>query len=137
MVADQNKKSSIEITEKLNTLESRISRLEAVLHMEYSPVKDKEESEHSEQYKKISDGSLIESKIGEFGLAWLGNVVLFFGIVLLVQFVQKSGYQLGASIFGYLSVAGIFVLAVNWFAMVELAKCTGSRSDFRTAVPVS
>jgi len=79
--------------------------------MEYSPVKDEEESERVDQYKEISDGSFIESKIGEFGLAWLGNIVLFFGIIFLGQFVQKSGYQLGTSIFGYLSVAGVFVLA--------------------------
>jgi len=111
MVADKNEMSSKETIEKLNTLESRISRIEAVLHMEYSPVKDEEESERVDQYKEISDGSFIESKIGEFGLAWLGNIVLFFGIIFLGQFVQKSGYQLGTSIFGYLSVAGVFVLA--------------------------
>lgn len=79
--------------------------------MEYSPSKDKGETEPLEQLKEISDGSLIESKIGEFGLAWLGNIVLFFGIIFLVQFVQKSGYQTGAAIFGYISVAGIFILA--------------------------
>lgn len=111
MVADENELSSQEIIEKLNMLELRMSRLEAGLNLEPISEENLEEPEPFEPFHKISDGSFIESKIGESGLAWLGNIVLFLGITFLVQYIQNTGHQLGSSIFGYISVAGIFGMA--------------------------
>lgn len=59
---------------------------------------------------KRSNGGL-ESNIGEYGLAWLGNIVLFFGITFLVQYLQVSGYKYFSPVFGYAAVGGVFFLA--------------------------
>lgn len=108
MVTDKSEKSSVDINEKIKTLESRISRIEAELHMGYDLHDDPKPQIYS---KETSQSLILESRIGEFGLAWLGNIVLFFGIIFLVQFVQKSGYLLGSAILGYILVACIFILA--------------------------
>jgi len=104
--------SSREIIEKLNNLESRIARLEAE---RYSAPPGQEESfveiHPFQQLKDMSSGSILESKVGEFGLSWLGNIVLFFGISFIVQYIQNLGFQLISSAIGFISVAGIFVLA--------------------------
>ncbi len=112
MDTNYNDLSSRQIIEKLNNLESRISRLEAARNI-VPPVQDENfvEIHPFRQLKDMSEGSFLESKIGEYGLSWLGNIVLFFGISFIVQYIQNSGYQLFSSVFGYVSVAGIFVLA--------------------------
>ncbi len=112
MDTHQSEFSSKEIIERLKTLESRITRLEAALHMEYAQKSEEvPELKLSKPKQDTSDESLIESKIGEFGLAWLGNIVLFFCIIFLAQLIQRQGHQTGAAVFGYVSVAGVFVLA--------------------------
>jgi len=111
-----------DILERLNALESRILRIETNFHIELPTSEQSSEENPLEQIKKISDGSFIESKFGESGLAWLGNFVLFFGIAFLVQYIQNSGYQLISSAFGYLSVAGIFV--VSYFLKKTYPKMT-------------
>ena len=111
MVTNHSDLNIKDILERLSALESRISRIETSFHIG-APTAGKSSEENTlEQIKKISDGSLIESKVGESGLAWLGNFVLFFGIAFLVQYIQNSGYQLISSAFGYLSVAGIFIMS--------------------------
>lgn len=111
MVTDKSETSRVDINEKIKTLESRISRIEAELHMGYDLHDDNDDPEPQIYSKETSQGLILESRIGEFGLAWLGNIVLFFGIIFLIQFVQKSGYLIGAVILGYISVACIFILA--------------------------
>ncbi len=103
--------SNRDIIDRLNDIEKRLSRLEINSGMKQVSFEESEEPELIEDFKKISDGNLLETKIGESGLAWLGNIVLFFGIAFLVQYIQSSGYQLISSVFGYVSVAAIFILA--------------------------
>jgi len=54
----------------------------------------------------------IESKIGEFGMAWLGNIVLFFGIVFLIQLFNNQGHVLLSSVFGFTSVAIVYLVSL-------------------------
>ncbi len=51
----------------------------------------------------------IESRFGEYGMAWLGNIVLLFGILFLTQFLQKNGQEAFSVLLGLISVAGIYV----------------------------
>ncbi len=46
-------------------------------------------------------------------MAWLGNIVLFFGITFLVGYLQKSDYAIFSTVAGFLAVAGIY--AVSYF----------------------
>ena len=100
-----------DIMSRLNALELRMARIEKELNIEILPDEQYADLEPGEGYRKISDEVAIESVIGESVLAWLGNIVLFFGLTFLIQYIQNSGYQLASSVFGYISVAGIFILA--------------------------
>ncbi len=112
MDTNLDEQSNIEIVKRLNKLESKMLRLERELNIELLPEEQYSDAESSDiEYKNLSDGTIIESVIGESVLAWLGNIVLFFGIIFLIQYIQNSGYQLVSSVFGYIAVAGIFVLA--------------------------
>ena len=106
--------------ERLSALESRIAALENEVRSLRSPGRVLEtdpDEDNPEDYRlslKLpgddSEGG-IESKIGEYGLAWLGNIVLFFGIVFLTQYLINTGHPFISAIVGFLSVAGILVLA--------------------------
>jgi len=100
-----------ELLDKIQALESRVQKLESA----EKPLAYAEEEESGFEglsFKfKGSDDSGLESHIGEFGLAWLGNIVLFFGITFLVQYLQVSGYRIFSAVFGFVAVAGIFLLA--------------------------
>ena len=47
----------------------------------------------------------LESQIGRFGLAWMGNIVLLFGITFLTQYLINLGHQVAAVILGYIAAA--------------------------------
>lgn len=70
---------------------------------------------------KLLSGSekSIEFRMGEYGMAWLGNVVLLFGITFLVQYLQNSGQQLLSLCCGFFAVAGIYAGA--WFTRKAFA----------------
>ncbi|TSA27120.1 MAG: hypothetical protein D4R67_06630 [Bacteroidetes bacterium] len=55
--------------------------------------------------------SLLESRIEEFGLAWLGNIVLFFGIIFLAQYMTNMQKPLLAAVIGYAAVGGMSALS--------------------------
>ncbi len=42
-------------------------------------------------------------------MAWLGNIVLLFGILFLTQYLQKNGQEAFSVLLGLISVAGIYV----------------------------
>ena len=111
MDENHNELGKREIVSRLNELEARILRIEKGLNIDYLPDDKDSTIKTGEETRKISDETILESVIGESVLAWLGNIVLFFGLSFLIQYIQNSGYQLASSVFGYISVAGIFVLA--------------------------
>ncbi|MCX6253234.1 MAG: hypothetical protein NTV31_02020 [Bacteroidia bacterium] len=108
------------ISRRLESLELRLSRLESVLI-----VTDNINLHRSEEQVQTVDTQLnsnilyeeekgLESKIGRFGLAWLGNIVLLFGIAFLAQYLMNLGYRYLSILLGYFAVASIFFLA-NYF----------------------
>jgi len=103
------------LVNRIRDLENRVSHLENKLVMARSPgVKPDFEEVHKKAPETgIRGAAAIESKFGEFGLAWLGNLVLLFGIIFLVQYFQNTGLKALAPVFGYISVAGLFT--VSWY----------------------
>lgn len=101
-----------ELAEKLHALELRLTQLESdsKSFTVNSYAKDGEEENKGFTFKKTKQ-SHIESNIGEYGLAWLGNFVLFFGITFFVQYLQVSGFKVISSFFGFAALTGIFSLA--------------------------
>jgi len=103
------------LADRIRELEIRVSQLENGLVTTPSDgVHSDSEDVHIEQPETgFSGAAAFESKFGEFGLAWLGNLVLLFGIIFLVQYFQNTGLKILAPVFGYGSVAGLFV--VSWY----------------------
>jgi hypothetical protein len=59
----------------------------------------------------IKEDSWLEMNFGEYGLTWLGNLVLMFGIAFLNYYLSGIGLALISIIAGYLLAAGVFVLS--------------------------
>ena len=101
-----------EIVGRINELEQRVSMLEAELRGSKTAVKADIMDEMAEEPVELEfSGSSIESGFGEFGLAWLGNLVLLFGIVFLVKYLQNSGLPVISAVLGYLSVTALFFVS--------------------------
>jgi hypothetical protein len=52
----------------------------------------------------------MESRIGEYGMAWLGNIVLLFGILFLSQYLQNNNQEIISLVFGFVSVALVYLM---------------------------
>jgi hypothetical protein len=115
-MADQE--SEIEkIRDQLNSLDLRIRRLEAALaYPDANNLTGTSEQAPAIEEMTVSDARAgeekgLESQIGRFGLAWMGNIVLLFGITFLTQYLMNLGHQLAAVILGYIVSASIFFLS--------------------------
>jgi hypothetical protein len=53
----------------------------------------------------------LESRIGRFGLAWMGNIVLLFGITFLSQYLMNLGQPLLAALIGYGASGAIYFIS--------------------------
>ena len=84
-MADQGEEME-RILERLQSLELRLSKLENSLNIIENAAVPESGEPLQPIYQPLSGEILneeekgIEEKIGRFGLAWLGNIVLFFGI---------------------------------------------------------
>ncbi|MBE0646599.1 MAG: hypothetical protein IH596_02325 [Bacteroidales bacterium] len=103
-----------DIQHRMNILERRMEKLESLLEQrEYHDDSSDDEVTMPRFSVKMGDSgeSLLESRIGEFGLAWLGNIVLFFGIIFLAQYLTNIQQPLLAALIGYAAVIGILALS--------------------------
>jgi len=112
------------IREEVQTLKNRINLIEAVLD-----IHDWKQSESYQESTELSDddfelgfplksGDSIEFRVGEYGMGWLGNIVLLFGIAFLVQYLQNSGHQFVSALIGFASVSIIYAGA--WYIKSSL-----------------
>ncbi|MEJ2593840.1 MAG: hypothetical protein P8100_01630 [bacterium] len=148
MAANLNGSGLEELNNRLNELESRIAQLEKGMIGQTSENVDVGEELNIKPLKDLSEGLFSESRIGETGLAWLGNVVLFLGITFFEQYIDNAGHHIVSALFGYISVAGIFTLShflrVNYSKMAFIFNLNAYvllfyvtlRMHFFTAVPV-
>ncbi len=82
----------------------RISKLQRVLDgNQDTSVSD---SSLSSEYK---ENEVLESKIGEYGMAWLGNIVLLFGIIFFTQYLHNQGHSVISTLFGFGAVGMIYL----------------------------
>jgi hypothetical protein len=105
------------ILRNMHSLELRLSRLESALNITYieSVSTPEEQLEASailiNENETIPEERGIESQIGRFGLAWLGNIVLLFGITFLSQYIMILGHRFFSALFGFLATGALFFLA--------------------------
>jgi hypothetical protein len=115
-MADQDREID-KINNRLRSIELRLSSLESAIAITenksiYDPVKKVQIAEptlYSDTSEEEEKG--LESQIGRFGLAWLGNIVLFFGIIFLTQYLMNLGQRFSSVFLCYVSASAIFFLA--------------------------
>jgi hypothetical protein len=102
------------IRKELQVIKDRINLIEASLDIQkwkqnfsLPSASELQEDDFDLSFSSPTDDT-IEFRVGEYGMAWLGNIVLLFGISFLVQYLQNSGYPIFSVLTGYLSVAGIY-----------------------------
>ena len=106
------------IESRLKSLESRLARLESAFVIpELGKVNTSEEQVQISELLINSEGineeeKGLESQIGQFGLAWLGNIVLLFGIIFLTQYLIIQEHHLLSVILSYLSALSIYFLSI-------------------------
>ncbi|RKD87763.1 hypothetical protein [Mangrovibacterium diazotrophicum] len=99
------------ITNEINAIKNRLTQIEQALQLktakERSQLKVDESDDDSEFELNLTfaEKGNVESRIGEYGLAWLGNIVLLFGISFLVQYLKDP---LLSAIVGFASVGLIY-----------------------------
>jgi hypothetical protein len=105
------------IKAQLISMELRLRRLESALA--YSEPKREirlaEEAQNHER-KNVSEYPAgeekgLESRIGRFGLAWMGNIVLLFGITFMTQYLMNLNHQILAALLGYIASASILFVS--------------------------
>jgi len=112
---DQKTEELGKILKRLDSLEERIALLESnksQINQVQAVSENGTEGEDAESVNfRISLSSPFETRLGEYGLAWLGNIVLFFAITFLWQYFNDTGKPLISVIVGVISVAGIFTMS--------------------------
>ncbi|HKJ40550.1 MAG TPA: hypothetical protein VKA27_00600 [Sunxiuqinia sp.] len=101
------------INERLAQVESSIDQLMGtkVLTRE---IRQEQQDEYFEFGPSLKSKRSLEYSVGEYGMAWLGNIVLLFGIAFLVQYLQQSGSILIGTVIGFLAIAVIY--GVSYFS---------------------
>mgnify|MGYP000091380550 CR=1 FL=1 len=108
---DEKARTLKELQEKIETLDKRLMHIEQLL---MSPDRNvlisvpDTELDIEINVPKKPKGS-IEIGLGEYGMAWLGNIVLLFGITFLSQTLYASGKILLATLVSYVSVLAIYL----------------------------
>lgn len=104
------------LRDEINQINARITKIESSLGLlkgqAVQPVKadaEQEDDDFQLNFNVKADDS-IEFRIGEFGMAWFGNIVLLFGIAFLIQYLQHSQYLLLAAFTGLISISGIYAV---------------------------
>lgn len=71
---------------------------------------EQSQGEETIQETKSSQDGSMESRVGEYGMAWMGNIVLLFGILFLSQYLQNNHQEVISLVFGFISVALVYLL---------------------------
>jgi hypothetical protein len=115
-MADQHNEIE-KIEQHLHSIELRLSRLETEFRL--SEIQESFNSEtlvqnvepKVEQLAEDEEETGLESRIGRFGLAWIGNIVLLFGIAFLTQYLMNTGSRFFSVILGYIAAGSIWYLS--------------------------
>jgi len=117
-MADQNEEME-KILGRMHSLEARLQKLEKAILPEDEEKYNSAEKSYSPEVASIvresgdDEEKGLESQIGRYGLAWLGNIVLLTGIIFLSQYLMNLGYGLISILLGYLSAAAILYMGYH------------------------
>lgn len=123
MVTNESKKDDhASIIERIDALENRVNSLENALKGAYRayPYANQELDDESSLKARESYliGGVFETGVGEYGLAWLGNIVLFLAIGFLFQHfvnIHNPLLAIGVGITSVITVFGLsYILRVSY-----------------------
>ena len=97
------------LSNKIQSLEKRLSSIESMLRIEWAGKEEKLKS--SEKPEEGYTAENTESKIVEYGLAWLGSIVFLFGIIFLMTYTESLGYVISSRAIAYLATIMLVALA--------------------------
>jgi len=104
-----------QVLERITVLEDKLSSLEKKLELPARPQAAQPDADLGTGQEDLEFISLkqlnMESRIGEFGMAWLGNIVLLFGILFLTQYLQNLELNLLSPMIGLLAAGGVYAAA--------------------------
>ena len=103
----------------VESLESRLERIEAKLRkLESSDVlispavKDSKKSAvEINRPERANMDAQYESRVVEYGFAWISGIVYLFGIIFLMTYMRNQGFNLLTSIIGFGGTASLFLLS--------------------------
>lgn len=102
------------LREEIQVLKTRVTRIEAslgTLKGQEIQFKERDSALADDDFElsfPLQTEDSIEFQVGGSGMAWLGNIVLLFGISFLAQYLQSSGYLVFSALIGFVSVAAIY-----------------------------
>lgn len=102
-----------EMTERLNSFEERISRMETLLSQGARASQYAGSMAHPDAGAKEEEftNPLSESKVFEHGLAWIGSAVLLLGMIFTMSFINNSFGGVAAFALGIASTILTFILS--------------------------
>lgn len=104
------------IEKRIREIELRLNRIESALEISKSTSNYPENISIPDEpviasRDIVEEEKGLESRIGRYGLSTIGNIVLFFGIAFLTQYLITIGQALASAVIGYVSSLTIFLLA--------------------------
>lgn len=100
------------LVEKIKSLEKRLSGIESMLRIEW--VNKDGETRPLAKPEELHTAENAESKIVEYGLAWLGSIVFLFGIIFLMGYTESLGHFISSKVIAY--SATLLLLTFSYFA---------------------
>jgi len=94
-----------DLLDKIQSLEKRLSGIESILKVEWVDRAGEKKLEIAEENEH--EDANTESKIVEYGLAWLGSIVLLFGIIFLLIYLDSLGLQITSRVAAYASTFAV------------------------------
>ena len=101
VIEDKNSLDQATLIGKIQSLENRLNKIESLLRIEWEG--DTAGGKLNESSEEDYAAEKAESKIVEYGFAWLGSVVFAFGIIFLMSFIESLGYPVVAKMASYAS----------------------------------
>lgn len=103
-----------QLQQRIMELEQRVAQLEAstarkVPSSYIRVTADPDEEDASVTRFREGQSTSVESRIGEYGMAWLGNIVLLFGILFLTQFLRLREQEMLSLVLGIASTAAVYL----------------------------
>ena len=87
------------LLDRIQSLENRLTHIESMLRIEWRGEKKAGIEEQLVDEKQRNEET--ESTVIEFGLAWLGSIVLLLGITFLMNYLDSLGFPLVSRIIAY------------------------------------